>query len=89
MMCHIQEVHMKIGKYHTITSKFPLSALTYTDDSPFDAKYDFEYDGQAFEKLDETYPTMYRAILSDDDYDYVEDADMIKKLDEASAHIKS
>ncbi len=37
-------------------------------------------EGKLYEKLSQKYPTKYRVILSDDDYDYVADLKLTSKL---------
>ena len=53
-------------------------------DSCFDENFCFEFENNVYEDLrdsDLEENIKFRVVLSDDDYDYVEDADLIKKLE--------
>ena len=72
---------MKINNQLTIITKVALSAINLDDpSSPFDRAFCFEYKGQAFEFC--KHETSFRAILSDDDYDYVYNKGLHEELDE-------
>lgn len=79
---------MRVNKNHIVTKKISKSEIDFDfDGSPFWDEKCFDYDGQCFEDLRDDYgdivfdfPTEFRIVLSDDDYDYVEDTDLIEKL---------
>jgi hypothetical protein len=73
-----------ISNYKTSKSTIDFSF----DGSPFGEEQCFDYQGQCFEDLRHYAPdpdngSEFRVVLSDDEYDYVEDEDLIKQLREA------
>ena len=74
---------MRINSTTTIVKKLPLSAIDFSD-CEYDEDYCFEWDGQAFE-YDIYGPTSYKAILSNNDYEWIgeEEVALIAALDEA------
>jgi hypothetical protein len=56
-------------------------------DSCFDENFCFEFENNVYEDLRDSFleeeNIKFRVVLSDDDYDYVEDTDLIKKLEAA------
>jgi len=58
-----------------------LKQIDFKDsDCPFDALCCFEYNGAVYEEFDDSWPTQFRIVLDQDDYDYVEDATLIAEL---------
>lgn len=67
------------------TSKEIFAEIQADDDSCFELTYIREYKDSLYELLDENFEHQYRVILSSDDYDYVEDEELIAELDKVFA----
>ena len=58
-----------------------LNQIDFTDpDCPFEKQYCFEYNGAVYEELDKSWPALFRVVLDQDDYDYIQDPEFEVEL---------
>lgn len=82
---------MKINENNTLVFALSKKEVDFSfTDSPFSEQHCFDYDNQCFEDLRDApseleFKHEFRVVLSDDDYDYVEDQQLIEALRAARA----